>query len=129
MINIKDFVTSLKVSWIRRLFMTTEKSLWITLCERNFNVDITKAINFGPGHFQVLKNRTTDKFWINVFDAWLKFSDKSAVKTNSDLFSSPLWYNSKMSCHDMYIPIWFEKGIKTISDIIKPNGGPQWPSG
>ena len=56
-----------------------------------------------------------------MFEAWLKFSDKGAVKTNSDLFSSPLWYNSKMSCHDMYIPIWFEKGIKTISDIINPN--------
>ena len=75
MINIKDFVTSLKISWIRRLFMATGKSLWITLFERNFNVDTTKAINFGPGYFQVLKNRT-DKFWINVFDAWLKFSDK-----------------------------------------------------
>ena len=76
MINIKDFVTSLKISWIRRLFMATGKSLWITLFERNFNVDTTKTINFGPGYFQVLKNRTTDKFWINVFDAWLKFSDK-----------------------------------------------------
>ena len=122
MINIKDFVTSLKILWIRRLFMATGKSLWITLFEINFNVDITKAINFGPGYFQLLKNRTTDKFWINVFEAWQKFSDKIAVKTNSDLFSSPLWYNSKMSCHDMYIPIWFQKGIKTISDIINPNG-------
>ena len=55
MINIKNVVTSLKISWIRQLFMATGKSLWITLFERNFNVDITKAINFGPGYFQVLK--------------------------------------------------------------------------
>ena len=55
MINIKDFVTSLKISWIRRLFMNTGKSFWISLFERNFNVNTTKAISFGPGYFQVLK--------------------------------------------------------------------------
>ena len=62
MVNIKDFVTSVKISWIRRLFMNTGKSLSILLFEKNFNFNITKAINFGPGYFQVLKNKTTDKF-------------------------------------------------------------------
>ena len=62
--------------------MSTGKSLWISLFERNFNANITKAINCGPGYFQVLKNRTTDKFWINVFEAWQKFSDNCTAKTN-----------------------------------------------
>ena len=35
--------------------MATGKSLWITLFERNFNVNITTATNFGPGYFQLLK--------------------------------------------------------------------------
>ena len=121
MINIKDFVASLKISWIWRLFMSSDKALWINVFEKNFNVTVAKAICFGAGFFQVLKNRTTNKFWINVFEAWQQLTEKQPVKTNIDLLSSPLWYSSKMTSHDIYIPDWFDKGVHTISDILHPN--------
>ena len=62
MINIKDFIISLKVSWIRRLFIASEKSLWINLFEKNFNVSVSKAINFGSGFAQVLKKKPGTNF-------------------------------------------------------------------
>ena len=55
MINIKDFITSIKIYWIWRLFVTSNKSLWIILFEKHLNVNLNKVIYFGPGYFQVLK--------------------------------------------------------------------------
>ena len=35
---------------------------------------------------------------------------------------SLLWYNEKLSCDNMFLPKWFEKGITTIADVIEDSG-------
>ena len=122
MFNLKYFITSLKVSWIRRLLLTTTLSLWITLFEQSFNVTLHKLTHSGPGYYLLLKNRTKNKFWIDVFSVWHLFTNEYQPHTNLAVITSPLWYNTNMSCHEMFIPNWFEKGITAVSDVLNLDG-------
>ena len=117
MFNLKYFITSLKVSWIRRLLLTTTQSSWITLFEQSFNVTLNKLIHCGPGYYLLLKNRTNNKFWIDVSNAWYLFTNEYQPHTSIVVVTSPLWYNTNMSCHEMFIPNWFEMAITAVTHL------------
>ena len=124
MINLKNSIISLKTTWMQRLVTNQEydKSIWIELFETIHNTDCAKVVNFGTYYPVVLKRRSKNIFWRNVFDAWTKVSNKLEVKNCHDLLSSPLWYNSKMAYQEMYLPKWYEKGIVTIADVTNDLG-------
>ena len=124
MINLKNSIISLKATWMRRLVTNIEqdKSMWIELFELTHNTDCAKLVNFGTYYPVILKRRSQNTFWRNVFDAWIKVSNKLKIKNCHDLFSSPLWYNSEMACQEMFLPKWYEKGIVTIADVTNDLG-------
>ena len=35
---------------------------------------------------------------------------------------SSLWFNSQISKKEIFFPDWFQKGIKTVADILNPDG-------
>ena len=43
-------------------------------------------------------------------------------QTEIDVLISPLWYNKKISLTPMYLPKLLEKGITTVSDVVKSDG-------
>ena len=122
MVNMKDFITSLKVSWIRRLVLSEKETPWILLFQKALSIDHSKLISLGPQYQIWMKKRTKNKFWHDVFDAWYQFSKRQDFYSNTDLLTSPLWYNEKLTCKDMFLPKWFEKGIITIADVIEDSG-------
>ena len=69
-----------------------------------------------------MKKRTRNKFWLDVFDAWQHLTNIIKIQNNTDLLSSPLWYNKIIPSKDMYLPKWLEKGIVSVSDILKSDG-------
>ena len=119
MINLRNTITSFKATWVRRLLINQnfEKPLWIELFEKVYNTTSTKFSNFGTYYPVMLKNRTKNLFWGNVFDAWVKLSGKQNIENGTILITSPLWYNINMPCKEMYLPKWYEKGIVTIADV------------
>ena len=123
MVNLRNSITSLKATWIRRLIANQnfDKPLWIQLFEKIYNTNTTKFSNFGTYYSVILKKRSKNLFWSHVFDAWIKVSKTQEVK-NADLLTCPLWYNNKMICEDMYLPKWYEKGIITIADVTDHSG-------
>ena len=120
MIHFAYFITTSKVTWIRRLILSEFKPLWITLFEKNFHTYANKFILYGSQHQAYLKRKTKNKFWLNTFDAWIEFQHKHSTQT--DVLTSPLWYNKKISLTPMYLPKWLEKGITTVSDVVNTDG-------
>ena len=61
-------------------------------------------------------------FWKDVVTDWALLSQKQQITTNSDIFHSCLWYNSKTHKGDVFLPSWFNKGIYLIGDILLSDG-------
>ena len=44
------------------------------------------------------------------------------VKTNQDIFTSCIWYNSKLATNKTFFPDWYKKVIYILGDILNENG-------
>ena len=60
----------------------------------------------GPEWFQQqLPN--LNPFWCNVFEKWITFCRNQKVKTDKDLLSSSIYYNSQISPESLFYGTWF----------------------
>ena len=123
MVKLQPFLTSLKVSWIRRLLFGKYKAQWITMFYEIQNTNSRKFELYGPQCQKYLKHKTNNMFWINVFDAWSTLLNFQEVQSITDLLTSPLWYNPKLS-DNMFLPIWSNKGINIVLDVVNKQGFP-----
>ena len=91
MLDLQCFIQSLKVTWMSRLFKSTSSS-WIDIFEQ-WVCPIYKITKFGPTCCKHVTNAITNKFLIEVLQTRADFCDKTPLKTENDVLSSPLWYN------------------------------------
>ena len=77
---------------------------------------------FGSLWIHNMTKKITNKFWTNVFEAWLKVLDKlkHGPYYNPDL--SPIWYNPCISRDKIFLKHWFDKGIVFVADLLDENG-------
>jgi len=112
MVNVKKYITSLKVSWIRRLLFS--KSSWTTLINKNLPDDYyCLGANFKTLQIQ-------NPFWKCVFQAWADFNSNFNASTVEDVFNQPLWHNNKLNIE--YIPAWHKKGLLYLGDLFDIHG-------
>ena len=120
MINLRNSITALKATWMRRLLANKShnKPLWIELFEKMYCTSTRNISNFGCHYSDILKKRSKNLFWRHVFEAWVHISNKQEFKNHVDILTSPLWYNTTMSYKEMYLPKWYDRGIVSICDVI-----------
>ena len=70
MINVKLFLSSLKTSWLRRLFREKDSTTWIKLFQLTINSKLDRILTHGPEYIKILKQGTTNTFWQHTFDSW-----------------------------------------------------------
>lgn len=116
MINIKDFMTSLKISWVRRL-LSHNSQPWVTLVNSTI-LPISNISKFGSYYFTLLLPKITNSFWKDTFQAWIHYCDLRKPITTIQALKTPVWYNPRLTVSPLYIKQWQEKGILTIADII-----------
>ena len=117
MVNIKHFITALKVSWVRRLISSSNQP-WSTL----FNDIIGNKINlieYGPDYLKTLK--TKNLFWKSTFQAYTDYCKKYKPLSITHKLQSPIWYNPEISIETLHQPIWYSKGISKVGDILDTN--------
>ena len=81
-----------------------------------------KNPSLGPEYILSLKQKTDNKFWLHAFDAWYHVLNAQQIITSEHLHRAPLWYNSKISSEELYLPSWFAKAITIISDLLDDTG-------
>ena len=62
MINVKLFLSSLKTSWLRRLFRGKDSTPWIKLFQLTINSKLDRILTLRPKYIKLLKQGTTNKF-------------------------------------------------------------------
>ena len=119
MVNIENFIHSLKLTWIKRLFVG-KNSPWVLLSQVSIS-DINNLIVYGSewGCNTIKKNTGMNQFWKDVLLSWVKYSNKVKMENNSDILAAPIWYNPDISQTTLFFPQWFKHGITYIGDLIK----------
>ena len=120
MVNLKNFISALKISWINKL-LTGNKTDYILLFEKTVS-PISKFFKFGSAWPKLLAQKTSNIFWKEVLLSWEKFVAMDVSNDNNDIMTSPLWYNALISKNPLYIPTWYNKGVVTVGDIIDITG-------
>ena len=65
MIDLNNFISALKTTWLRRMFMYSNAP-WVNLALYNLG-PIDKLFKLGPENINRIVNRTTNKFWVKFF--------------------------------------------------------------
>ena len=120
MIDIRNFIKSLKITWVRRLFNTPD-NLWVKLFNGlYFNPEnlITKGSNW----IQLYNININNKFWYEVFDAYRELLLTYNPKNNLDLLLAPMWYNPKMGITNDFSKRFHNKNATFICDFLNSDG-------
>lgn len=121
MLNLKNYILSLKCTWIRRLFTTDAN--YIKIFESNYT-KINNLITRGTTFVENLTQNKTNKFWNDTLNAWVKMCSLTKPKVQEDLLSTNIWNNKdiKIANRPIFYRHWFAKHVFFIKDLIDENG-------
>ena len=124
MVNILEFIHSLKLTWLRRFYKSNHNSCLYSM----FTFFLKDHIEFlYEGGVEYLKKReyyVRNPFYKDALNALiqlkLKLFSETYFKPNSDLF---LWYNDKIQVANkpIFMRDWYNKGVLYIYDLLKDN--------
>ena len=116
MINISKFIIGLKITWMRRLFLS-QTYQWVHL----FNTTICplrKLTIYGLSWIKKIIQTITNRFWKDTLSAFIRVSNKQIITNNDDLLMVPLWYTQEILTNNFDIKNWVDNHIIFIKDII-----------
>ena len=124
MVNVKLFIDSLKLSWVRRLLKKTCK--WQIIF--NSHTDLQKLSICGSEYIDECHVKCNNKFWKDVFRAWKKLNDSDSgrekIERQTCALALPLWYNRSITIggKPVFYKSWYNRGVTIINDLVKESG-------
>ena len=114
MIDIKNFMISLKSTWLRRLYQDERKWMSLIKCK----VDLHKLAHCGDAYLIKCYNNTHNIFWKDVFLSVHKILKLHYTQT--EFLKLPLWYNSKVTIGNsvVFYERLYKKNIFIVNDIF-----------
>ena len=119
MLDINNFIKSLKISWFRRLLENND-SPWAHLFT-NTITPVNALFELGNLNTLSAANKTSNKFWQSALLALHDYQSNISLKEPHNILNIPLWLNSNISQQPLFVQSWYNKGIKTIGDILDLN--------
>lgn len=125
MLNFKNFIISLKCSWIKRVVQGGQS--WMSIFKAIFGDIGVGFLEFGDNFIKKLIEQCNNIFWRDVFDAWLNVMNVHSNQisdSNNNIIFSPIWHNSniKVEKKSMFYKEWYKKGVKTVKDFLHDDG-------
>ena len=125
MVDIGQFWTALKLSWLRRLLKS--KAFWPNILELNIqkllnkHISSSELLQFGPNFLTNIGKKIGNPFWKQVFIAIAPLMQGAIFCSPEKILMSPFWDNSLILRNNRHIktssfPAISSK-IKTIADF------------
>lgn len=76
MLNLNNFIISLKCSWIKRVLRGWVGVSWVRFFKAVFGDIVAACLQFGDCFIIKLVDKCNNIFWKDVFDAWLNVMNK-----------------------------------------------------
>ena len=120
MLNIKNYIVALKITWIRRL--VTKDSKCINIFETQYP-KVNDLIIRGAAYLKQWQKGIKNRFWKDVLEAWLKLQSEIKPEKIEDILSVNIWKNDnfKIDNKPIFLKKWFDKKIYYVKDIINKN--------
>ena len=120
MINIENFIMSLKITWLRRLIKSDNTPLH-NLFETTIT-PIDKLVTFGYQYLEIQLPKIQNKFWHDTLLSWTYMCKRIKPKNFLELCQLPIWYNPLISKYPLFLPDLNKRGINLVGDILNSNG-------
>ena len=114
MVELKSFITGLKVSWIKRLW--SSESFWAVFTKNVLIKSFSSVILHGSAQLIKDSQRTTNTFWKHVLLAWSRFNEAKKL-TVDEIFAERVWFSDFTTFKHSIINEWDSNGIKFIYDL------------
>ena len=119
MVDLTSFLFSLKLSWIKRLYISS--SSWATIAKSR-QIDPIDLLSYGVEKLKQIRAMIKNVFWNNVIEALIKFNQ--LVKLNlEEMLREKIWFSDYTKFKKTIIPEWDKKGLRFIGDLFDPTNG------
>ena len=122
MMNLMNYIMSLKSSWLGRLI--TSNSRWTKLFECINHCNIHDIINYGDAFVRKKLTNIRNPFWKDVLIGWQTILERKIPNDTNDVYNSSLWYNTKITVGRRSVAYknYIDKGILLIKDVLDEQG-------
>ena len=120
--NIKSYIMSLKLTWIRRLLVKTGK--WQNIIENLLPKTSLHWTEYGSNKIANIAKNINNVFWKDLLTAWTVLLKQKKVLDMQEFQMECLWFNDKILKNNksVYYKNWDQKGIRYITDLIDADG-------
>ncbi len=121
MLDVKSFISAMKVSWIRRISNKDTKWLDLHLHVCPF---MNNFMKFGPNYIYGNIHRINNDFWKDVYKSYADFSNLVKATTFEEFIAQPICYNEKFQVGDEPISDrrFHSFNVSLVRDLLKSNG-------
>ena len=119
MVDLKSFIQSMKITWIKRLIESRHD--WTTLMQKEL-CHPQKLLMFGPTKLSEVIKHTHNPFWKQVLMAWRNyrlFSDPDC----HEMTTEALWFSDLTKFKKSIVKAWDKRGLRFIGDLINNETG------
>ena len=118
MIDLRAFINSLKVTWLKRL---NNQSDWTALSTHD-RIDPHELLMYGTAKLKKRKTETENAFWRDVIQALIEINTALSM-TYENIITEPLWYSDHTKFRTSKIVSWEQKGLRFIGDLFNSDTG------
>ena len=124
MINLKAFISALKVTWIRKLF--NKDAQWQYLITHQIN--IKNICNLGLKYTENLIRDIKNDFWKDVLKSHMTFikniNNTADHSLPCNILRTPIYFNENilMGGKDIFFKKFYNKGLYLINDFFTDEG-------
>ena len=128
LVDIKQFWTSLKFSWLRRLSNTS--AFWPKILLSSIqkitreNTNIMDILHFGSVTINIILKKINNPFWKQVFGSIIPTMQGAIYSRPETILTAPFWDNIYFLRNNRAVkkgdfPVWASK-IRTVNDFFHP---------
>ena len=119
MLHLKNYIESLKITWVRRFYTTSSK--WQKILGTQINENM--LANCGTDLINKYQKDINNIFWKEVFQAWEKLVKIADLSENQycTFAETPVWHNKNLTIDNstIFYKHWYTNGIFQLSDLMK----------
>ena len=116
--DIKTYIKSLKLSWIKKVIASNLpwKSILTYVYPESQKVEYVGC--------KLPKSNKLNAFWKNVFYSYEILGDNTIVTCSEEALAEPIFYNNRFKIGGVcyFYERWYEAGIRQVKDLLDDNG-------
>jgi hypothetical protein len=120
MVNIRSFLSAMKLSWLRRLQSDSYLKQFLV----NMHPEIEKIVQFGGEYYNVTKQKVNNSFWCDVAKHFKRLSLKCIPNSEHNFLAECIFYNTNITRGGKveFVKEWYNFGILYVHQLLNNEG-------